>query len=72
MVWPWLERLDVIQKLKNFTIDKAKHAKLLAYIERMKQLPAVKECLISTEDHAAFYNGYLTGEPDYDLLLKKK
>jgi len=68
MVWPWIERIDVFEDKKNFKVDSTKFPRLRAYIEAMKQLPAVKETIISREKHLYFINEFLARrEPDYEL-----
>ena len=37
------------------------------WVMRMSQHPAVKSCLLSTEDHMKFIKGFLSGNPDYDM-----
>jgi hypothetical protein len=74
MVWPWIERFEFLQEkrgLKYNENDERLVSLLNGYIERMKQLPAVKETLISTEKHAAFFEKYMSGsdEVDYDIGL---
>ena len=73
MVWPWLERLEVLKIKRNLKLDEARFPKLNAYIKRMLEQPAVKEVFIPAEIHAKFYDGYLAGQvPDYDLGLLGK
>ena len=68
MIWPWLERLEAVKLERNMDFGETKFQKLSAYIERMKQLPAVKKCLIPTEIHANFYKTMFSSDnPDYDL-----
>lgn len=35
----------------------------------MKEDNAVKESLISPEDHARFIKSFIAGKPDYDMLM---
>lgn len=70
MVWPWIERLDIVEAKKNFKLDKSKFPRLLAYIEAMKTIPAVKQTLISKQNHLYFMNELLAKrEPNYDLAI---
>jgi len=67
MIWPWLERLSALKLMKNLELDAQRFPKLIAYVNRMLELPAVKEVLIPAEVHVNFYKGYVAGEqPDYD------
>lgn len=70
MIWPWLERLEALEKLRNIQLELEKHPNLSGYIARMKQDPAVKESLISSDDHVEFYKSYISGEPNYDAHIK--
>lgn len=70
MIWPWLERLEVMKLTRGFTLDKSQSPNLVGYIERMKQLPAVKATFVKPEVHAKFLESYMTGKPDYSLLTK--
>lgn len=68
MIWPWFERLMYLSFSKKFNFDSEKYPKLNAYIEKMKQQPAVKETIISNEIYDKFFEAYLSGqEPDYDV-----
>lgn len=67
MIWPWLERLEVMKLVKGLKYDECSN--LPGYIERMKQLPAVKATYIKPESHAKFYKSYMAGEADYDMPL---
>lgn len=68
MIWPWLERLPVLSRMKDVRVSESEYPKLIAYMERMKQLPAVKETYIDPENHFKFYKSYLVGEANYDML----
>ena len=50
----------------------ARFPKLIAYIQRMKELPAVKETINKTEAYAKFYERFYSGnlDVDYDFELK--
>nr|AYN44538.1 glutathione S-transferase O1 [Brachionus koreanus] len=66
MVWPWIERLEFLKQKKNLDLNETRFPKLLAYIERMKQVPAVKETILSVEVYDKFFKSYSGDEPDYD------
>lgn len=70
MIWPWLERIDALKIVKGVKLEKSEAPKLYEYIERMKQLPAVKAIFIKPETHAQFFKTNLAGAPDYELLNK--
>ncbi len=67
MIWPWFERFPVLKDFGNFEFDCKKFPKLAAWIERMKQLPAVQEVIIKPETYLKFFQGYLAGSVDYDF-----
>nr|UOU03284.1 glutathione S-transferase omega 1 [Brachionus rubens] len=66
MVWPWIERLEYLQKAKNLDLNSTRFPKLTAYIERMKTQPAVKETILPVETLEKFFKSYGSDEPDYD------
>ncbi|XP_062619467.1 glutathione S-transferase omega-1-like [Saccostrea cucullata] len=43
---------------------------LMAYIKRMVDVPAVKKCLTSEENHLKFYHSIKSGKGDYDIGLE--
>lgn len=66
-VWPWLERLEFLQVYCGFEIDASRLAPLVDYIQRMKEIPACKDLMLSPADHYRFYDSYLNNEEaDYD------
>lgn len=70
MIWPWLERIDVLEDIKGVKIDKTRFARLRAYIEAMNKLPAVKKTIIPRDKHVYFMREFLAGrEPDYEKGL---
>lgn len=66
MVWPWLERIKYMKAYQGFSLDESLK-KLDDYLERMEQVPAVAECLLSPSDHHRFYSSLASGTPDYDF-----
>lgn len=70
MIWPWFDRLEYLIFAKKIELNPERFPRLLSYIQRMQQLPAVKATRIPVEAHEKFYKGYLAGEePDYDVGL---
>lgn len=68
MIWPWLERIEVIEDIKGFRVDSERFKRLRTYISNMRDLSAVKNTEISREKHLYFMNEFLAGrEPDYEL-----
>ncbi|KAL1455976.1 hypothetical protein WDU94_000735 [Cyamophila willieti] len=54
MIWPWLERLPVLAQVggSEFTLPQDKCAHIIKYSALMKEDPAVKEYLLTPEQHA--------------------
>jgi glutathione S-transferase len=63
MIWPWFERLPTM-----YTLSADTYPNLTDWFNRMQHEPAVKETLISKENHLKFYHGYRTGQVDYDFI----
>jgi len=72
MIWPWFERFGLLLKYGSarFAIDKSKFSLLNAWIEAMKQDPAVAAHFLDLETHGKYLEGRLKGTPDYELLNK--
>jgi glutathione S-transferase len=70
MVWPWLERVEFLQEVKSVKIAEGIAAKLQAYTDRMRELPAVRECLLPTSVHAKFFEGFVSGNLNWDAHLE--
>ena len=68
-LWPWYERIGAIKSLGIDLLPKEKFPNLCRWVERMRNLPAVKETLFDDETHVAFYKTYTTGKPNYDIGL---
>lgn len=66
MIWPWLERIKYMKAFQGFAMDESLK-KLDEYLERMEQVPAVAECLLSPSDHNRFYSSMASGTPEYDF-----
>jgi glutathione S-transferase len=69
MVWPWTERFEYLQKFRSVKFDESFAEKLNAYVDRMLQLPAVKECYQVPALHAKFYEGYVVDKINWDSHL---
>ena len=63
MVWPWFERLPLMH-----TLSADVHPNLTSWFNLMQNDSAVKETVISEENHAKFYEGYKNGHADYDIV----
>jgi hypothetical protein len=42
---------------------------LIAYIQRMKELPAVKQTINKVEAYPKFFEGYFSGNAEYDFEI---
>lgn len=63
LMWPWFERLEVMQPqtLSEFPLTQA-------WCKAMKELPAVKDCIHTTENHVKFWEKYRAGDADSQLI----
>jgi pyrimidodiazepine synthase len=62
--------LDMLKYMlgDKYELDKTRYAELIKWKEEMKKDKAVKENLISGEDHYKFISLRLANTPDYDFL----
>ncbi len=58
-VWPWFERLPVLQASGYAGLQSNTFPKLCHWMEDMKALPAVKQSYIEPEGHVQFFKSYL-------------
>jgi glutathione S-transferase len=70
MSWPWLERLNSLNKHTGGKLNLDKHPKLVAYIGRMKSLPEIQRVLKSDEAHYHFLQSAMAGKTDFDFESK--
>jgi glutathione S-transferase len=70
MIWPWIERFEYLKQFRSVQIDPKIAGKLQAYVDKMMELPAVKKTYQSPVVHKKFYDGYLSGKPNYDVHLE--
>ena len=69
-IWPFIERMPVVTADTGVNpMDEEKHRKLFAWRDAMLELPAIKSCLISTENHLRYAELYRKGEPEYDFMF---
>jgi len=70
-VWPWFERLPMLEKLADVAIiSEEKFPQLSAWMKTMHELPAVQATRFSDDEHLAFVKSFLGGGmPDYDMGL---
>lgn len=72
MLWPWFERLPVVNAVvPATTITAQKYPKLAEWISKMEQLPAVRATRFDTAAHAHFLTSLrVHNNPDYDHGLE--
>jgi len=72
MIWPWIERLPMLQNLiGNITIiSKDSFPNLINYIGAMMGDKTVKAVCISPQEHTKFIQLRLDGKGDYDFNLE--
>jgi len=70
-VWPWMERMPMLEELAEISVMSAeKFPKLNAWMKTMHELPAVQATRFSDNMHLGFVRSFLAGGvPDYDLGL---
>lgn len=68
MIWPWCERFDIIPA---FSKARETYPKFAAWVDAMKQIPAVQACMFSKDVHLGFYKSYVEtpDTPNYDYGL---
>ncbi|XP_076829882.1 glutathione S-transferase omega-1-like [Brachyhypopomus gauderio] len=65
MIWPWFERLQAWQL--NHCMDG--NPELNKWVSCMLQDPAVKHIMHTPDDHKAFFDSFMAGNPNYDYGL---
>ena len=63
MIWPFFEHLPSL-----YDISSKIHPNINNWYKKMRCIPAVKKESLSTDVYKKFYEGYLKGQPEYDLL----
>ncbi|GAV03484.1 hypothetical protein RvY_13901 [Ramazzottius varieornatus] len=70
MVWPWFERLPAIQRIAAIRFSPEHHPKILAWMDRMLTIPAVKMTAYDTEERLAFLESRKAGAINFDVGLQ--
>lgn len=75
MIWPWFERLAALELMpqsERFVLDAQRYPGLVAWRNAMlDDVKAVQKWNLTPEIHCEFMKSNQTGNPDYDMLLKK-
>ena len=73
MMWPWMERLPTFEwTAPEIVPSESSFPKLNAWCQLMRQVPAVKACAFTKEDHQRFnLSNFVNDKPDYDFVLKR-
>ncbi|XP_049873969.1 pyrimidodiazepine synthase-like isoform X1 [Pectinophora gossypiella] len=73
MIWPWFERIWMLQDVdERLKIDGPENKLLVEYIQNMLKDPAVAAFLVPKDILLQVMEGYRPGNrPNYDLLLEK-
>jgi glutathione S-transferase len=66
MVWPWLERLEYLEKYKSVKINESIGEILHQYSKRMKEYEAVRAQALPTGSYFKFYESSAAGKPNWD------
>jgi len=73
MVWPWMERIETYEKVfegeSSLAFEQQRYPSITAWMENMKDDPAVKEYMLTDEVHVAFVRSMATGSPNYNMLI---
>ncbi|XP_062513538.1 glutathione S-transferase omega-1-like [Corticium candelabrum] len=70
-IWPFLEVMDAKASVGDITIPATRFPTMISYIERMKEVPAVKEVMHTLDDFKGFWETWKTpGPPDYNYHSK--
>lgn len=70
MIWPWFERITVLDGFEGYiTIDHQKYKLLTEYIKEMFKDPAVSSYVIPKDVLLKFLDSYKKKLANYDLLL---
>lgn len=71
MLWPWFERLPVVNHIVPQTsVTPSNFPRLAEWIRNMYQLPAVQKTMFDMESHAHFLKSLqIDKNPDYDYGL---
>merc|ERR1712142_964506 len=75
MIWPWMERINIYPMVfkdeLKLAYPSSKFPLLNAWMDKMKEDPAVLEYILDDETHATFVRTIVSGAPNYDLLLNE-
>lgn len=74
MLWPWFERLPIVNIIVPETaINSSNYPLLASWIEHMREVPAVKATMFDVHAHAHFMKTLRVDKnPDYDYGLVKQ
>ena len=74
MLWPWFERLPVLNRVVQETaINHRNYPRLASWIEHMVSLPAVKETMFDADSHAHFLKTLRVDKnPNFDYGLSSR
>lgn len=74
MLWPWFERLPVVNAVvPETTITTSNFPLLASWIRHMYELPAVKKTMFDRISHAHFLKSLMIDKnPDYDYGLTEQ
>lgn len=74
MLWPWFERIPVVNAIvPETTITSSNFPLLASWIRHMYELPAVKKTMFDKESHAHFLKSLMVDKnPNYDYGLTEQ
>ena len=72
MIWPWIERLEFLEKYRGYNFDTSRLANFASYMDRMRNVPACRQLAISAEKFEKFFQAIINKEqPDYDIGIEE-
>ncbi|KAM3966348.1 glutathione S-transferase omega 2 [Aphomia sociella] len=74
MIWPWFERIVILDVDERIKIKEEKYKLLVPYIQAMFNDPAISQYLVPKEVLKKFLDVYKSGDLsniDYDIMMEK-
>jgi glutathione S-transferase len=69
MIWPWFERKPIYKLYYPSAYDyEQTSARMTAWADDMKEVPAVKSLGLGIQVYYEFYSGFRTGNRDFNML----
>ncbi|XP_064611437.1 glutathione S-transferase omega-1-like [Liolophura sinensis] len=69
LLWPWFERLCVVEVISGFKFTEERFPKLFSWMKNMNNLPAVQKTAFDVASHLVFVKSLKDRNPNYDYGL---